>query len=333
MKVVYFDNRSVNTTRLSGWERFSKELWRSLESSENDSLEVRLKFGSNSNFLMDRVRDLAVSGNKQSLTHFPSYPPGWFGAKSSTLFTLHDLTWWLYPEYSSKLGKTYLRVQAERAIQNGSWVSTVSETSRLEIIAHFNLDPEKVICIYPGATSLSLPATNEYRSQKPYFLVVGSVEPRKNLNRLISAYKASGLESSFDLIVVGRAAWGEPPTGVRVFSSQSDTQLATWYSNATAVALPSLYEGFGLPIVEAMSFGKPVVASNLPVFREVAGDLATYFDPLDENSISESLILVAESQGKFDEGAARGLAQSFTWQKCAQDYRALYHQILRNESE
>jgi glycosyltransferase involved in cell wall biosynthesis len=328
MTTVYFDNRSVNSSRVSGWERFAKELWSGLSTLKSDDYRIEAKFGSHSSKFSDIMRDFRLDKWSAHLTHYPTYPPSWLSTRSRNLFTLYDLTWWIYPEHSSTLGRHYYRYQAEEAIRRGAHIGTVSEASRIDIVNHFDLDPSRVSVIYPGLKKLehgNRAQTSQRR--KPYLLFVGSVEPRKNLSRLIAAFKLSGLESEFDLIVVGRVAWGHPPSGVHIYSSQTDQQLADWYANCTALVLPSTYEGFGLPIIEAFSFGKPVFISDIPVFREVAGELATYFNPLDEESIAESIVVGLNGISSFETSSAVNHANYFTWEQCALDHMSLYKEL------
>jgi glycosyltransferase involved in cell wall biosynthesis len=140
--------------------------------------------------------------------------------------------------------------------------------------------------------------------ERPFFLSVGSIEPRKNLHRLAEAFRSSGLAHDFELLLVGRQAWGELPEGVSVTGAVSDGELKSLYKNAQATFVPSFYEGFGLPVAEGLALGSPVFCSDIPVFREVAGPVARYFNPFDVDSIREALIAAAQL-GAADRPAAR----------------------------
>ena len=146
----------------------------------------------------------------------------------------------------------------------------------------------------------------------------------------MKGFAASGIAKNFDLVIVGRNAWGGSVEGVHAIENQSDDQLSVWYRDSFAVVLPSLYEGFGLPLVEAMSYGKPLVLSDIPVFREISNDLAHFFDPNDIDSIANALQEVSEIN--FDENERRERilrANSFTWEKTAQKYHDLYLKIVK----
>ena len=153
---------------------------------------------------------------------------------------------------------------------------------------------------------------------KPYVVVVATVEPRKNLHALIEAYCLGNFREDFDLVVVGRRGWGPntpPVAGCHFTGDVTDTELMALYQGARALVSPSLYEGFGLPLVEAMLAGLPVFCSDLPVYREVTGGRARYFDP----SLTDALIDALREAGEATEAApeAEEWAKRFTWRRAA----------------
>jgi len=152
------------------------------------------------------------------------------------------------------------------------------------------------------------------------------LEPRKNLHRLIEAFRFASISRECELVVVGRTGWGSQPTGVRLLSHLSDQQLADCYAAARGVIIPSIYEGFGLPLIEALRMGTPVACSDLPVFHEVTGGDAIFFDPLDIGSIADALQRLAYSHRAGEQAIRR--ARAFTWDATAAALSALYRRLV-----
>jgi glycosyltransferase involved in cell wall biosynthesis len=216
------------------------------------------------------------------LAHFPSYPPGWTFPLSHALTTIHDMTWWRYPETASRGGKLYYRPLAIRALARSRAIVTVSDAVREELEAATNRPVRVVsnVCEIDQVT----PASGGH--VRPYFLAVGSIEPRKNLHALVEAYQHSGVAKDFDMVLVGRQAWGAPPEGVTFTGPVSDGLLRWRYEHATALFAASLYEGFGLPVAEAVALGTPVYCSDIPAFAEAGqGQIRGLFDPTLPDSI------------------------------------------------
>jgi len=184
---------------------------------------------------------------------------------------------------------------------------------------------EERVSVVPCGADLPEPSETT-ETPTDYLLTVATLEPRKNLPRLVAAYRASGLSSQLDLVVVGRSAWGSRvPGDVTLLSGLSDQELADYYAGARAVILPSLYEGFGLPIIEALRFGTPVACSDIPVFHEVAGPHAVFFDPLSVDDIAYTLNVVANSPRDLTDWVRWG--QGFTWTAAAHKLSELYREI------
>jgi glycosyltransferase involved in cell wall biosynthesis len=285
--MFYYDERSAHMDRTTGWERYA----RLLRSALGD--RVHGFAGSMTGVAQRLLADwstvpLQVFGHRTDVHHFPTYPPS--GPMNlRTLWTIHDLTWWLHRESASRLGRTYYPFLAARAVERCSIV-TDTKSIRHEVIDHFGISEDRVHVVYPGATNLA-PAEPAKR-QKPYFLTVGTLEPRKNLKTLVDGFKASPVAKDYELVIVGRVGWGSIPVGVTVLTAVDDAVLSSLYAGASAFVLASLYEGFGLPLVEAVSCGLPIACSDIPVFREVmsaSNGEAVYFDPTEVESISAAL--------------------------------------------
>lgn len=324
--MIAFDNRSALSTRTTGWERYAREL---LNALGKDVRPLNIHADTITRRLMSDWYAVPRAIRQPELVHFPTFPPTRAALqRAHVVYTLHDLTWWRYPETASRLGRHYYRPLAERAMQRTS-VITPSAAVRDEALERFELDPTQVHAIHLGATPL--PEVAPERRTKRYLLAVGSIEPRKNLDRLVKAYQVSGIRDDVELVVVGRVAWGPQLADATVLGAVDDNRLSALYAGAMAVVLPSLYEGFGLPVVEALSTGVRVHCSDIAAFREVAGEHATYFDQRDIEAIATSL---RDALTFTDDARVRAARQSwaakFTWQRCAQETLAVYQAVPRD---
>lgn len=316
----FFDDRSALSPRTTGWERYARELAPRIVGGGVEALGLVAE-GSAGRVRSDWY-DVPRRVRGADAVYFPTFPPSALALKSarSTIYTLHDLTWWTYPALASTGGRYYYRHLAKRAVERADVIVTDSHAVRQEVLSHFRLAPDRVEVVYPGVKS---PVNvTPARRARPYFLTVGTQEPRKNLKRLTQAYSDSGLSPDFDLVIVGRKGWGDS-TGVTIVSGVDDETLWALYAGATALILPSLYEGFGLPIIEAFAMGTPVGCSDIPVFREVSKGMATYFDPLSVDQISGCLIRMAASDPGVDREARVSMTSSYTWEAAAFEARAL----------
>ncbi len=274
------------------------------------------------------------------LIHFPTLPPPWFTSSSARhILTFHDATPWRYPETLTLHGLMYFRYLLKRGIKQSEAVIAVSNHARLELGALLSPDYLQKTSVIPeaaGAQWSSEPVITSVRPT-PFFLYLGTLEPRKNLVRLLNAYVAlrSRTINPPDLLLVGRRGWrSQPiiealkrtPEGVHWLGHLPDQQLHQLYRQAVCLVLPSLYEGFGLPILEAMASGCPVICSRSSSLPEIAGNAACMIDPLDENEITEALERLwhcPDLRGRL-KIAGKARAESFTWERTASLTRELY---------
>jgi len=190
--------------------------------------------------------------------------------------------------------------------------------------------------IYEAADSLFKPvssnlAKTKYQLTDPYILSVGTLEPRKNLNRLIEAFTLLN-QKNLKLAIVGKFGWGEktkPVAGVKLLGFVPDTDLAGLYSSAKAFVYPSLYEGFGLPVLEALSCGCPVVTSDVSSLPEVAGKAAVYVNPKSVENIGKGIKEAFKQAGSL---RLAGLTQAkkFSWEKTARETLKVYREVYAN---
>jgi len=241
----------------------------------------------------------------------------------------------------------YLKVRAYRhvissAAKNSKKIIAVSEATKQEIIDHLNVKDDKVVVTYEGVD----PLISKTKDQRPrtnygkYFLHVGNVYPHKNAKRLVDAFEYV-YEKDVKLIFVGEKDYfmrklkkyteEKNISNIEFLGFVTDETLGELYKNALATVVPSLMEGFGLPVLEAMSYGSLVLASDIPSLREVGGDAPIYVDPLNITSISAKMQLIVKSDPKDFEGLkSKGLqiVINFSWRKMAQATIEVYESCL-----
>jgi glycosyltransferase involved in cell wall biosynthesis len=238
------------------------------------------------------------------------YPPQRAGTRSTMV---HDLVPLHHPEWVHGRTRRLHGAKASR-IDSCDVVMVNSRFTGADVAETLRVAEERIHVAYPGVEPEFTPAGERAELGRPYALTVATLEPRKNLATLISAWKRFGGELA--LAVAGASGWGEQPAldapGLIRLGFTSHDELPRLYRGATVVVYPSLYEGFGMPVVEAMACGVPVVASSHPSLDEACGDAAIRADPLDADAIADA-IRVAIS--RRDELVPRGIAhaRSFTW--------------------
>jgi glycosyltransferase involved in cell wall biosynthesis len=255
---------------------------------------------------------------------------------------IHDVAFSAFP-HGFKAHETLLfSALAKRSAQNAKHILTVSEFSKSEIHKHLNVPLEKITVTYNGLDDCFKPAKQK-SSTAPYILYVGNLHPRKNLVRLIEAFVQLKRERQTDLVlkIVGQKAWltAEIFESVRTSGLESSVeftgyisqeQLVQTYQTATVMVYPSLYEGFGLPVIEAMGCGVPVVTSNSTSLAEVAGDAAELVDGHSADAICQGIWRVVSSQERQNDLRQRGLIRTrkFNWQTTAQKTLEVYRSVL-----
>ena len=267
------------------------------------------------------------------------YSPGYNAPPTSPVpfvFTVFDLIHLRVPEMRRKRMHLYYRFHVRPAVRRARAVLTGSEYSRAEIVEWSGVDRDRVVVIGSAAASQFTPESDAYRPGYPYLLNVGNHKPHKNLARLVQAFARVRERSGLRLVLTGPP---EPELialarreGVRdrlVFLGQvPDVELPGVYRGAVALVSPSLYEGFGLPPLEAMACGTPVVSSTATSLAEVVGDAALVIDPLNVESIAHGIDRVVDDEGLRADLRARGFsrARQFSWERTAQTtWRALLH--------
>ncbi len=267
--------------------------------------------------------------------------------------TIHDLVPLVMPQtcacsvQSQVTHRTLVRLVAKRAAH----IIADSDCTRRDVIEHYGVSPDRVSTVYLAASDAFRPVEDPNQLQnvrekfelpERFILYVGTLEPRKNLVRLIGAYRrAMPSLGDVPLLIGGGLGWKyEEILGaakdpclagrVRLLGRIPDEDLPALYSLATVFVFPSLYEGFGLPVVEAMACGCPVITSRTSSLPEVAGDAAVLVDPLDEDEIARAMVDVVSQEGLRRALSNKGLAQAaqFSWRRCAQETLEVYRNVV-----
>jgi len=209
--------------------------------------------------------------------------------------TIHDLTFKRFPELLQKETLANLDHQMQRELAHAEGVICVSESTRRDLLAFYDIDPSRAVTILSGIAPPSLtPPPALATLPEKYILFVSTIEPRKNLDVLLDAYARLRARSAYDgaLVVVGRVGWKSEAviprlraSGVHHLDYVPATQLASIYRNADVFVFPSIYEGFGFPLLEAMAYGIPSIAARSSSMPEIGGDAALYFDPRDAHAL------------------------------------------------
>jgi len=270
------------------------------------------------------------------------------------VITVHDITFLLYPTHFRRWLVTYLKAVMPPALRAASAVICVSEHTRRDIVSAFGVSSDKVYVVphgvdhqrfYPAA-GLDGSWARKLGLREGYILHVGTLSSRKNIPTLLRAFarlRSQGQGLSRQLVLAGQEAPGlagaaEIHESVRqldltssvVFAGHvSDERLPGLYARASVLAMPSLYEGFGFPILESMAAGTPVVASNTSSLPEVAGDAAILVAPLDEQALAAAIADILFNPQLGQELRSKGLkrAQQFSWQRAASETMAIYRRV------
>jgi len=320
---VWFDARSLSRRYTTGWERYVRELAVELPKL----IDITLWTPKTENRLALLLSDFKAlkSQSGHQVVHFPTYPPRSKKINTSQVITMHDLTWWKYPETSSFLGNNYYKKNMTKALFQSDVIICPSNSIKSEIISQFSIIPNKVVSIPHGS---SLPPGVKQKPNKPYFLSIGTVEPRKNLDFYAKAITESRLLSNFDFLHVGRQGWGKLPDQLKSIETKNDQELANLITNATAVVIPSLYEGFGLPVLESHAQGIPVIISNTGALVELSNSSDKIFELGNLESIVEALQHYSQQEIKLSANEI-GKAHSYTWLKSAEKHVEVYVGLLK----
>ncbi|NMC36065.1 glycosyltransferase family 4 protein [Candidatus Beckwithbacteria bacterium] len=285
------------------------------------------------------------------------FSPGHYSPRFSsvpTVVTIMDLAYLMFPDDFRGSDLRQLKAWTRRSVKKASHILAISQSTKDDIVKHYRINPEKITVTYPGL-SLKVskkPGDNSFKNlqaylgiTRPYLIYVGTLQPRKNISALLDSFTI--LKKQFPklkLVIVGKKGWlyDEIFTKVKNLKLRSEVIFTGYVSNfekyellrhAQAFILPSLYEGFGLPVLEAMALDVPVIVSRVSSLPEVGGEAAFYIDdPKSAQNIAQVTSSVLQlSVNRLKEIQAKGRAQAlkFTWQDCAQKTLTVLEHLAR----
>lgn len=301
--------------------------------------------------LRRRVFQAGFTTDRPAVFHATNYVAHAF--EVPVVATVHDLSFRRFPESHPAKRLAWLDQHLPKTLVRAAHIIVPSNFTKKELLSLFPVDSRRVTVVYEGVSSQFRPRVQEETAGvlhefnllwKGYILSVGTLEPRKNLVALIRAYEVlpDSLKGRWPLVVVGGRGWKDEAIRkemrtlmikghLRYVGSVPHDKLACLYAAARLFVYPSLYEGFGLPPLEAMASGTPTVVSNRASLPEVAGAAATLIDPDDEQSLARTLESLLEDPAKLQAMANLGVdrARRFTWGACARNTVEIYEQVVR----
>jgi glycosyltransferase involved in cell wall biosynthesis len=290
---------------------------------------------------------LALARRRPALLHGMAYalPLLWRGP---AIVTIHDLSFLRYPAWHSAARRAYLAPITRLSAHRAGYIIAVSQSGKDEIQGLLGIPAEKITVIYNGVAEAFHPSPPEalrafrarHHPPERYIFYLGTLEPRKNLETLLRAYARLPQRGTVKLVLAGGRGWMYDSAlaliealnltdNVILPGYLASDLLPMWYNAADVFAYPSLYEGFGMPLLEAMACGTPVIASDASALPEVVGDAGVLVPPTDVEAWTEALVGLLESPSQRAELAAQGLARArlFTWEQSARQTAAAYRRL------
>jgi glycosyltransferase involved in cell wall biosynthesis len=290
-----------------------------------------------------------VSARRQGLDllHSMAFVTPYASSRPSVV-TVYDLSFIHLPEQFTRLRRLYLSRQTHRSCRSAVRVVTISASGRQDVHRQFKVPLDRIDVVSPGVDDIyqTQPASvieafrQERRLPRNFFLHVGTLQPRKNIPLLVEAF-ADLADANTALVLVGGKGWlyDEVFDRVRALGVEErvrfagyvpDSELPLWYNAASALVFPSFYEGFGMPVLEAMACGTPVIAARTSAVPETAGEAALYFDPQDKVALRERMAAVLDDPSQAATMRHKGLMQAgrYSWQRSARAMLEVYRKAL-----
>jgi len=270
--------------------------------------------------------------------------------RSPTVVTVHDLAFLRYPSQLPRARRAYMLAATRLSVRAADRVIAVSERTASDLIQWLQITDDRITVIPEAASPrierITGTSLDVFRMRcgldRPYVLAVGTLEPRKNLPFFLHAFAAVASRIPHQLVLVGPEGWMTEEfyrtlenlnlgDRVRLTGFVSDRELGGWYSGADLFVFPSLYEGFGLPAVEAMKCGAPLLVANSSCFPEVVGDAGMLVPPTDERAWTEALVTILTDRSLNDRFREQSLARAnrFSWERTASETLHVYREIAR----
>jgi glycosyltransferase involved in cell wall biosynthesis len=314
-------------------------------SASRIATQLRLRLVQFCNVGANPIANLILTGSDRfhASQHIRNLPKG--RTASATIF---DLSCWTTPQYHTEQNMVATRQHGERVWKHCAGLIAISGHARRDAMEVLQIPGERIRVIYPGIAERFFSVTPEetararrkYSLTSPYILYVGCIEPRKNIRGLISAYKgtSSAFQRDIKLVIAGPLGWERgdihalltgDPDHIVYLSYVPETDLPGLFGGATAFVYPSYYEGFGLPVAQAMACGAPVICSNRGSLPEIVQDAGIYVDPDSPEQLSAALEQVAGSSESSRVLAGRGKARAaeFRWDRCAVESLRFFHDL------
>lgn len=354
IKKIVIDDGLSRLRGATGIGNYSNLLYESLQdyiAKSGDNIEVIYKDYSFLSLLPSKSRRLLYLllinsfglMTKADIFHFTNYYMPIVKPKGlKYIVTIHDMAAWAFTRTFSLNYLRFIRPFIKRAISISDIIITVSQTVKDEISSTFNISGDKIYVCHNAVRPIFKPLDNFKKGR--YLLFVGIIAPQKNLPSLINAFAKlikDPKHKDLMLIIIGKKWTGfkELEYAIRKESIEEhvsikgyvdDKEMVRLYNGAEALVMPSLYEGFGIPIIEAMACRIPVIASDIPVFREVAGDAALFYGPPeDENMLCKAMDKILSSESFKHELISKGDKQvlRYSWENVAKDHMAAYNMV------
>ena len=316
--------------------------WPKLKQCSRKGMPVRMKIlnGLIKYHLLPRV-DWLVGRGVYIFGNFKNWP---LSDSSKSITFIHDICYALHPEFVSPANQRFLENNIPYFMKRTNIIVTVSKQSKQEICSYYKLSPERVAVVYNGVDLAAYHKISgaqvarvkkQYHIDKPYFIYIGNIEPRKNLTRLIKAFSDmdGARMGKIALVLVGGSGWLNEDTNqlideqikhgihiIRPAKYVADEDVRVLISDAIALVQPSIHEGFSMPPLEALAAGTLAAVSNIPVHTEILGNNASYFDPYSEQSIKLALSAILNLRSeKIAERKKNGISRShlFSWENSA----------------
>ena len=357
---IALDDRAVKLSGMGIYTRNLYEIYKSLGHSVflyDDKLVVSraefvLKY---INFIKRLIKENRVlinwlQRNEIELYHVPKNTAVPLFSPVPVVVTIHDVIPHVFPQQYLKniLERIYYETAIRISIKKSQKIVTISEFSKQALIQHYGVKPDKIevtLLAYNKAfrriddAAVLKPVQEKYNLNDRYLLSIGGSEYRKNMQRLIHVYQRH-FYGVYKLVVVG-GKWRDvdlpgryaSDKNIRFLTNIPEEDLIAIYNMAEAFVFPSFYEGFGIPVLEGMACGVPVVTSNVSSMPEVGGDAAVYFDPYDENDMAVKIKSVLENELLRKEMITKGLqkVKEYSWEKCAEETLQVYREVLGNK--
>lgn len=304
-------------------------------------------------FLWDNLRFPPIEFfiGRASIFHNNFFLPSTKKAKG--IITIHDMSFFAYPELHTKTVRRF-KSKVPKSCFRATKIITVSNFSKREILKYINIPEEKIKVIYNGLILQTQKfkgneddILKKYSLAKKYILYVGTIEPRKNLEGLINAFKMlisdEKYKNKYNLVIVGKPGWKYETfiktlgnlgiqDKVKLIGYIPDEELPAIYKHASLFLYPSIYEGFGLPVLEAMAYGIPVITSNISSLPEIAGDAALLIDPYNYKEIRDGMVDILSTDQLKNQLIKRGKerVKKFSWKNTAEKTLKVYKEVYND---